>query len=117
MKSCQRISEISTKLLHLTLETKKLVTDYWQCLVDGGNDQQAKSVFGKNEYAAKEASTLINHGKSARIFAYGGEQFPMEKHLKYGVKDSETETMRIHFEWLPHEQKIIVGHCGKHLPL
>lgn len=39
----------------------------------------------------------------------------MEKHLKHGVKDSKAETLRIHFEWLPSEKKLVVGHCGKHL--
>ncbi|WP_279611117.1 hypothetical protein [Burkholderia gladioli] len=39
----------------------------------------------------------------------------MEKHLKHGVKDSAAETLRVHFEWIASEQKIIIGHCGKHL--
>ena len=39
----------------------------------------------------------------------------MEKHLKYGVKDSLAETLRVHFEWLADEKKLVIGHCGKHL--
>lgn len=93
----------------------KLATEYWQHLADGNSDQQAKSVFGQNGYAANEASVLSNDGKRRRTFAYGGSEFFMERHLKFGVKDSVAETLRIHFEWLANEKKIIIGHCGKHL--
>jgi len=39
----------------------------------------------------------------------------LEKHLKHGVKNSKAETLRIHFEWMPGEKKLVIGHCGKHL--
>ncbi len=93
----------------------KLATEYWQQLSDGKSDQQAKTAFGQNAYAANEASALSNDGKRRRTFSYRGRDFLMEKHLKHGVKDSLAETLRVHFEWLAHEKKIIVGHCGKHL--
>jgi len=94
---------------------QKLATDYWQQLADGKSDQHAKAVFGQNAYSANEASALSNDGKRRRTFSYRGREFLMEKHLKHGVKDSLAETLRVHFEWLAHEKKIIVGHCGKHL--
>jgi len=94
---------------------QKLTTEYWQLLADGKSDQQAKAVFGQNAYAANEASALSNEGKSRRTFSYRNRDFLMVKHLKHGVKDSLAETFRVHFEWLAHEKKIIVGHCGKHL--
>lgn len=94
---------------------QKLATEYWQQLADGKSDQQGKAVFGQNAYAANEASALSNDGKRRRTFSYRGREFHMEKHLKHGVKDSLAETLRVHFEWLAHEKKIIVGHCGKHL--
>ncbi|MBC8726289.1 hypothetical protein F6X37_33615 [Paraburkholderia sp. 31.1] len=93
----------------------KLASDYWQALVDGKGDQQAKSVFGQNSYAANEASALSNEGKKRRTFSYRDRDFVMEKHLKHGVKDSLAETLRVHFEWVASERKIIIGHCGKHL--
>jgi hypothetical protein len=93
----------------------KLVTDYWQTLADGKSDQQAKAVFGQNAYAANEASALSNDGKRRRTFLHHGREFLMEKHLKHGVKDSLAETLRVHFEWLASEKRIIVGQCGKHL--
>jgi len=94
---------------------QKLATEYWQQLADGKSDQQAKAVFGQKAYAANEASALSNDGKRRRTFSYRGREFLMEKHLKHGVKDSLAETLRVHFEWLANEKKIIVGHCGKHL--
>lgn len=93
----------------------KLATDYWQALADGKSDQQAKSIFGQNAYSANEASTLSNDGKRRRTFVYRGSDLLMEKHLKHGVKDSLAETLRVHFEWLAGERKIVIGHCGKHL--
>jgi len=93
----------------------KLVTDYWECLAEGMGDQQGKAVFGQNGYAANESSVLSSEGKRRRTFNYRGRDLLMEKHLKHGIKDSVAETLRVHFEWLPSESKIVIGHCGKHL--
>lgn len=93
------------------LET--LVTSYWKVMADGQGDQQAKSVFG-NSFTANEAS-LSKEGRKRRTFEYRGQNIFMDRHLKYGVKDSIAETLRIHFDWSPSEKKLIVGHCGKHL--
>jgi hypothetical protein len=104
-----KLAEKACELLHT------LATGYWNALSDGKGDQHAKSVFGKDAYAANEADALSNEGKRLRTFHYRGQAFVMEKHLKHGVKDSKAETLRIHFEWLPAEKKLVVGHCGKHL--
>jgi hypothetical protein len=93
----------------------KLATEYWQALAEGKSDQQAKGIFGQNAYSANEASAMSNAGKNRRTFSYRNREFLMERHLKHGVKDSKAETLRIHFEWLAEEKKIVVGHCGKHL--
>jgi hypothetical protein len=44
-----------------------------------------------------------------------GKQIEMLKHLRIGVKDSAAETLRIHFHWDAKDQRIVIGHCGKHL--
>lgn len=93
----------------------KLSEDYWTALAEGRGDQQAKNVFGQNSFASKESETLSSEGKRRRTFNYIGCDIVMEKHLKHGVKDSVAETLRIHFEWLAEEKKIVIGHCGKHL--
>jgi hypothetical protein len=92
----------------------RLAGDYWQTLVDGGGDQQAKEVFGQNIYTAKEGRLSAN-GLNLRTFSYRGKAMFMEKHLRYGIKDSAATTLRIHFEWIADEGKIVIGHCGKHL--
>lgn len=93
----------------------KLANGYWQALADGLGDQYAKSAIGNNAYAQNEGQALTNEGKRRRTFSYRGRDFLMEKHLKIGVKDSATETLRIHFEWLAEEKRLVIGHCGKHL--
>jgi hypothetical protein len=104
-----KLAEKACDLLHT------LATGYWSALNDGKGDQHAKSVFGKDAYAANESDSLSNEGKRLRTFEHRGQEFVMEKHLKHGVKDSKAETLRIHFEWLPAEKMLVVGHCGKHL--
>lgn len=93
----------------------KLATDYWQQLADGNGEQHAKTAFGHNAYSNNEGNALSVDGKRRRTFSYRGRDFVMEKHLKHGVKDSLAETLRIHFEWVASEKKLVIGHCGKHL--
>lgn len=93
----------------------KLANGYWQALADGRGDQHAKSAVGNNAYAQNEGQALTSEGRRRRTFSYRGRDFTMEKHLKIGVKDSSTETLRVHFEWLADEKRLVIGHCGKHL--
>lgn len=93
----------------------KLMTEYWEALAEGKGEQIAKDVFGQNAYSNNEGSALSKEGRRRRTFSYRGRDFLMEKHLKHGVKDSLAETLRVHFEWFADEQKIVIGHCGKHL--
>jgi hypothetical protein len=93
----------------------KLSTVYWQSLADGLGDQHAKMAFGHKTFAQNEGEALTSEGKKRRTFIYRDKEYLMEKHLKIGVKDSSSETLRIHFEWLAEEQRLLIGHCGKHL--
>lgn len=93
----------------------KLATDYWQALTGGQGDTEARQIFGDN-YSAREAMSLSTRGRKLRTFTYNGEEIEMMKHLKYGVKDSPAETIRIHFEWFSDEQKFVIGYCGPHIP-
>jgi hypothetical protein len=93
----------------------KLARDYWNVLAQGGSDQQAKEVFGKYGYAAND-KMVSTEGRNARTFTYKGRKILMERHLRYGLKESPAHTIRIHFEWLADELKIVIGHCGEHLP-
>lgn len=92
-----------------------LATSYWATLVGGEGDTEARRVFG-NSYAPKEAETLTQRGRELRTFCWNGEDIFMEKHLKIGVKDSAAETLRIHFHWDGVGKRIVIGHCGPHIP-
>jgi hypothetical protein len=97
---------------------KKLVTDYRAGLLDGG-DNIARNVFGKNEYAAKESETVMKSKTMCRqrTFTYEGKDTQMFRHLKIGVNDDVARTIRVHFHWDSEKSKIVIGYCGKHLPV
>ena len=96
----------------------RLVTTYRDRLVDGG-DNEARQVFGKNEYAAKESTTVMNSRdmRRQRTFEYDGRRVEMFRHLKIGVADDPTRTIRTHFYWDGDRKKIVIGYCGEHLPV
>lgn len=91
------------------------VNDYWSALAGGQGDMIGKRAFGANDYAQNEGQALSNLGKRRRTFNYRGTDISMEKHLKIGIKDSVAETLRVHFEWIGVEKRLVIGHCGKHL--
>jgi hypothetical protein len=39
----------------------------------------------------------------------------MWRHLRAGGRGGPEDCLRIHFEWVPDEKRIVVGHCGAHL--
>jgi hypothetical protein len=95
----------------------KLVTDYRQTLLSGRGNSDAYRVFGRNDFTTKEAESLSREGRAARTFEYQEKPIFMEQHLKIGVKDSEAHCLRVHFYWDAATKRIVIGHCGKHLPL
>ncbi len=96
----------------------RFVTTFRRALMEGG-DNQARNVFGKGEYAANESETVMNNKslKRKRLFEYEGKPIEMFRHLKIGVADDVTKTIRVHFHWDANRQKLVVGHCGGHLPM
>lgn len=92
----------------------RLATSYWEEVQTKG-DTEARKLFGTKSYSAKERTVLTKCGKDRRTFEYQGKQIHMDKHLKIGTADNPSDTLRIHFEWLADEKRIIIGHCGKHL--
>jgi len=95
----------------------KLATDFYQCLRQGRGTQEGVRIFGRNDFTTKESDNLSHKGRLARTFSYKGQSICMEQHLKIGVKDSEAHCLRVHFHWDSEAHKIVIGHCGKHLPL
>lgn len=107
--------ECGRELLSLLI---RLVTTYRDQVKDGG-DSKARGVFGKSEYAAKESEGVMASPtlRRRRTFAYDGEEIEMFRHLKIGVDDDVTSTIRVHFHWDAERGKIVIGYCGEHLPV
>lgn len=121
LESARRSSKESAQFRHKAKAFSllwRLCNEYWTALASGEPDSEARKVFGQDEYSAKESESVSNNERARRMrtFQYGDESICMEKHLKFGVKDSVVETIRIHFEWIADEKKIVIGYCGKHLP-
>lgn len=96
----------------------RLVTSYRAGLREGG-DSKAREVFGRGEYAAKESESVMASPtlRRYRFFEYDGAQVEMVRHLKIGIADDPTQTIRVHFHWDATRRKIVIGHCGEHLPV
>ena len=95
---------------------KRLVTEYRSKLMETG-DNEARKVFGKSEYAAKESETVMANRsmRRQRTFEYEGESVEMFRHVKIGVDDDVTRTIRVHFHWDADKERIVIGYCGEHL--
>jgi hypothetical protein len=93
-----------------------LVTGYYEALASGKGDNVAAKVFGKAHFAATESQTVKNNKRAIaeRTFVYKNESYVMWSHLKIGYKESPAETIRVHFEWIASEKRIVVGWCGEH---
>jgi hypothetical protein len=97
------------RLLHI------LGNRYWEDLCAGLGDSTAKKWFG-SKYAATESETTKSNETAIqqRTFQYGKRKIVMWPHLRVGNKESTAETIRVHFEWIAEERKIVVGWCGEH---
>ena len=107
-----------TKKLWELLE--RLATDYFDRLsTDGNGDLVAREVFGKDSFSAKESESVEHSSRLSqrRVFLDRGVPREMFRHLKIGVADNASETIRVHFDWDAEEKIIVIGHCGPHLPL
>ena len=92
-----------------------LAIDY----LDSLRNSEEPKCFTKDQFSSHESETTKNNSTLAtqRIFPWNGKMIEMSKHLKIGVANNEASTIRIYFEYLADEDKILVGYCGKHLGL
>lgn len=93
----------------------KFVTDYWQDLANGLGDTQAKrhlgSHYSPNEGGKSDKRSTINR----RTFTYQGEKITMLKHLKFGKDHGCVNTIRVHFDWISKEKRLVIGYVGPHI--
>jgi hypothetical protein len=94
-----------------------LATSFHSQKLAGTPDLVAAQVFGANSYAARESQTIEKNrdARRERTFTYHGKSVEMWQHLKIGFKDSENRTLRVHFCWDGDLNKVVIGHCGRHL--
>lgn len=95
-----------------------LATGFRDQKLDGAPDRLAgQRVFGSSSYAPRESQTTEHHpqARSERTFSYAGKTVEMWQHLKIGTKDSVNRTLRLHFCWDEELERVVIGHCGRHL--
>lgn len=65
-------------------------------------------------YAANESESTMNECGAERTIVFDGRQIPLQRHLKIGVGNAN-EHLRIYFELVGDDDRIVVGHVGRHL--
>lgn len=108
------VSKRGRRLLTLLL---KLGTAYYDALVEKG-DSVARKVFSPAEYSACESDAVKSGAnRRSREFVYDGNAVCMEQHLRIGTSSDTSVTIRCYFAWIAQAGKIVIGHCGEHLPI
>lgn len=96
----------------------RLATQFVEAMEEGGDDM-ARRCFTNAEYSANESEGTQHNTEMRRkhTFEYNGEEITMWRHLKIGVADDQRKSIRVYFEWIAGERKVVIGHCGAHLPI
>ncbi|MDO5532571.1 hypothetical protein [Sutterella sp.] len=79
------------------------------------NGQDPYVVFSTTEYAPHESEGTMARFARQRNFYWNGVRYPMKKHLKLGNDGDPRHMLRLYFDVLPDEQRILIGWCGGHL--
>jgi hypothetical protein len=77
---------------------------------------RGKGLHTSVKFAKRESKPTMEQHGDTRFFLHRGKMIEMQPHLKIGVGASD-QCLRIHFIFDKEEEKFLVGHCGKHLPL
>lgn len=107
---------------HLLSMLLRFAGPLWESLRSGRPEKEAAhGVFSADEWAPSESETTLKNPRlsAARTFDVRGRPVQMFAHLKLGHRErsGSTRGLRIHYAWLAHDRKLIVGHCGRHLDL
>ena len=84
--------------------------------------EDAKRSAKKCEYEDPDSDSDAAHRAYPRVCKTRnnqGKQVKREmlRHVKLGVSQNPKRTMRIHYEAVRTNRKILIGYCGKHLPI
>jgi hypothetical protein len=77
-----------------------------------------ESVFSKAEYSAHESDTVNStHDRvirSVRTVLWNGRTVALERHLRIGVANDASKSIRCYFEIVRDAKRILIGYCGPH---
>ena len=93
----------------------RLATAYVDALAKDG-DSAAKSVFTPYEFAPQEADrTLASKEKvRRRSTVWKGRTLFFRRHLRVQSRAGEKTALRVYFDWVPEEHRVVIGRCGSH---
>jgi hypothetical protein len=84
----------------------------------GLSKDSPESVFSNAEYSAHESDTVNStHDRvirSVRTVLWNGRTIALERHLRIGVANDASKSIRCYFEIVRDEKRILVGYCGPH---
>lgn len=108
MSSAEEIDNNFQKNTQLLDLLYRLATKYWDYRMGLSKDIG----FNSDEYS-KESDTTMRDSRLRfyRIKSFEGRKLVMEDHLKPSYSE------RVHFCWDELTKKVIIGHCGPHLPI
>ena len=96
----------------------RLATSYIDSMLIGG-DGLARQVFTQSEFSSRESDPVMSSKSHARkrMCLYQSQQLTMQRHLKIGVSTDTKLSIRVYFDYLPNEKRVVIGWCGEHLPI
>ena len=68
------------------------------------------------ECSTESVDTMRRYGSEREFQDETRKRISMPKHVKLGGGSGQDNHLRIHFEWVPEYDSILVGHVGRHLP-
>ena len=101
------------------LRTLDNEADKWFGLEEGTGSYE--DVLRKRGLDVADSDSDTAHHAYPRLFKTRNEQGHLVKremlrHVKLGVSQNPKRTMRIHYEAVRANHKVLIGYCGKHLP-
>ena len=116
-QSCKEIDKHFKNSDILLNKLIRFCTDYYRELLSGG-ETKARLIFTSKEYSFNESKTLSQSKDpelwSPRTVLYNGLDYKMSSHLKIGVSNNKSLTLRVYFFYDSQQKKLVIGYCGQH---
>ena len=79
-------------------------------------EHSLKSVCSGWKYAPDNSVMAMNQYPEAYSTQGGGKAYDLACHIKKGVDNKESHTIRIAWDWDDEQKMAVVGYIGKHQP-